>query len=353
MSGLPPVRGSAPVPGPAPPAVRTCWGRPAVDRRRRAGSGLAGRGTRGGRPVSGPVAGRLHRRAPLVCRSRSAAAAAAEVAAVAADPVEGGGAVRGRADGVAPTGDAARAGSGRWAGSGRCGRVRRRAGRLRTPRCRARCRGPAAPAAPAPGAREPPDGGAPGDPGAPGGRRPPELDRPRSGPPASAPTGVRRPRSTRTSTAPATSSVIAISSPGQSQPRPDPDVSSAAVTSGTATLPCVPDAVTPEAARCLAMARFRLARKCPGKSSSALVKPGTEAANPPFLNRCIAASKLVSTGPPWGLIARLCSTGRIEATPTSGGAALPGAGGDGSSPITWPRSASTGPPCHPVRATRR
>ena len=59
----------------------------------------------------------------------------------------------------------------------------------------------------------------------------------------------------------------------------------------------VPDALDPEAARCLAMARLRLARKCPGKSSSALVKPGTEAAYPLFLNRCIAASKLASTGP--------------------------------------------------------
>ena len=95
--------------------------------------------------------------------------------------------------------------------------------------------------------------------------------------------------------------MIAISRPGQSQPRPDPDVSSAAVASGAAPWPCVPDAVTPEAARCLAMATLRLARKCPGNSSSALVKPGTEAAYPPFLNRCIAASKLVSTGPPWGL----------------------------------------------------
>ena len=44
--------------------------RPAVDRRRLAGRGVAGGGTRGGRRVSGAVVGRLHRRAPLVCRSR-------------------------------------------------------------------------------------------------------------------------------------------------------------------------------------------------------------------------------------------------------------------------------------------
>ena len=40
----------------------------------------------------------------------------------------------------------------------------------------------------------------------------------------------------------------------------------------------VPGAVLPDAARCLAMASFWLARKCPGNSSSALVKPGTDAA---------------------------------------------------------------------------
>ena len=159
-------------------------------------------------------------------------------------------------------------------------------------RPRARCSPPATPPRPAaPGARHggPPvpaetawSGGAPGAPGAPGGRRPAEVDRPG---PAPRPTADRRPSTAQQEDqhGPGGEQGDAASRPDQATPalpptsrQQPPGPLRGPAHAHPALRPRRAD--VPEAARCLAMARLRLARKCPGKSSSALVKLGTEAA---------------------------------------------------------------------------
>ena len=276
MSGLPPVRGSAPVPGPAPPAVRTCWGPPrrgpATTGRERPGRARDAGRTAGQRPRCGAAAPSCSAGLPQPqpqpppprkwqpwqpTRSRAAAPSGVEPTGWPPPATQHGPRIRpwsGPTDGPGPAGGpgtAARpAAVPAAAALGRPCRLRHpvpgnrpTAGHPVTP-ARQEAAGHRSSAAHGPGPRP--------------ARRRASVDRAARGP--------ARPRRRAASSRSA--------GPGQSQPRPDPDVSSAAVTSGAAPLPCVPDAVTPEAARCLAMASVPAGQEVPREELERLGEAG-------------------------------------------------------------------------------